>query len=532
VALAVRHRLEIDRALKQQCIPERVKKMKIRHQILAFGCCGVFGSTFIGGLGLWQIMGFPAQVANAVSSGQSLQASQAADMMHDAIRGDAQLALLGAARGEPALIVAAEQDLRDHKEEFKTQLEAVQALPMSAATRSALQAVKPVVVAYADAARSALEEAKTGASGGAQAQLQMRFLELEVLMGRLTESLQAENLRHNTEASDAVTSSTRIMTAALLLVAVVLVAGAIMIAKRMQAPMQHAVSVADRLAAGQLGVVIEPRGNDETFQLLGALLRLRDGVGEIVRNVKENADNVAIASAEIARGNSDLSQRTEQQASSLQETAASMEQLGSTVRLNAENAGQANQLALSASDVAVRGGEVVGRVVQTMKGINDSSRKIADIIGVIDGIAFQTNILALNAAVEAARAGEQGRGFAVVAGEVRNLAQRSADAAREIKGLISASVQRVQEGTALVNQAGETMSEVVGSIRRVSDIVAEISSASREQSAGVLQVGQAVSQMDQATQQNAALVEQSAAAANGLQKQAQELVGAVAVFTF
>ena len=246
--------------------------------------------------------------------------------------------------------------------------------------------------------------------------------------------------------------------------------------------------------------------------------------------VRHSAEGVASASSQIASGNNDLSARTEQQASALEETAASMEELSSTVRQNADNARQANQLAMSASTVAVQGGEVVAEVVQTMKGINASSSKIADIISVIDGIAFQTNILALNAAVEAARAGEQGRGFAVVASEVRNLAGRSADAAKEIKTLINDSVQRVEQGTQLVDKAGATMTEVVNSIRRVTDIMGEISAASSEQSAGVSQVGEAVTQMDQATQQNAALVEEMAAAAGALSAQAGELVSVVSVF--
>jgi methyl-accepting chemotaxis protein len=249
-----------------------------------------------------------------------------------------------------------------------------------------------------------------------------------------------------------------------------------------------------------------------------------------VGTVRGNAESVATASAQIAQGNQDLSGRTEQQASALQQTAATMEQLGTTVRHNADSAQQANRLAQGASSVAVQGGEVVGKVVSTMQAISDSSRKIGDIIGVIDGIAFQTNILALNAAVEAARAGEQGRGFAVVASEVRSLAQRSADAAKEIKALIGRSVEQVEQGTALVDQAGKTMNDIVGSIQRVSDIVAEIDSASVEQSSGISQVGQAVTQMDQSTQQNAALVEQSAAAAESLRAKAQQLVQLVAVF--
>ena len=295
-------------------------------------------------------------------------------------------------------------------------------------------------------------------------------------------------------------------------------------------PLAEAERAATRVAAGDLAFEIDTSGSDEAARLLGSLQAMRRSLAGVVARVRQNSESVATASSEIASGNSDLSARTEQQASALQQTAASMEQLGTAVNHNADSARQANQLALGASEVARKGGRVVGEVVDTMKGINDSSRRIADIITVIDGIAFQTNILALNAAVEAARAGEQGRGFAVVAGEVRNLAQRSAEAAREIKTLISASVERVEKGTALVDQAGTTMTEIVGAITRVTDIMAEISSASAQQSAGVSQVGHAVNQMDNATQQNAALVEESAAAAESLKLQAQQLVQAVAIF--
>ncbi len=302
------------------------------------------------------------------------------------------------------------------------------------------------------------------------------------------------------------------------------------IARTTTASVRAALRLAESVAAGDLSSKVQVSGRDEIGQLLRALGTMNDNLGHVVSDVRQNAEGVATASAQIAQGNNDLSARTEEQASALEETAASMEQLSSTVRQNADNARQANQLALGASTVAVKGGEVVSQVVTTMKGINESSKKIADIISVIDGIAFQTNILALNAAVEAARAGEQGRGFAVVASEVRSLAGRSADAAKEIKGLISASVERVEQGTALVGQAGETMTEVVSSIKRLTDIMGEISAASTEQSAGVAQVGEAVTQLDQATQQNAALVEQSAAAAESLKGQAQQLVQAVAVF--
>ena len=290
-----------------------------------------------------------------------------------------------------------------------------------------------------------------------------------------------------------------------------------------------AAAVARSVALGDLSSQV-PAAPGDSESIMAAMRHMSDELSGIVGQVRASSDCIALGVSEIAQGNSDLSSRTEQQAAALEETAASMVQLGATVRQTAENARQADALAANASAVAVKGGEVVGQVVATMKGINDSSRKIADIIGVIDGIAFQTNILALNAAVEAARAGEQGRGFAVVASEVRSLAKRSADAAKEIKGLIHASVQRVEEGSVMADRAVATMSEVVGSIQRVTHVIAEISTASGEQSNGVTQIGEAVAQMDRATQQNAALVEQSAAASESLRLQARQLVGAVAVF--
>ena len=304
----------------------------------------------------------------------------------------------------------------------------------------------------------------------------------------------------------------------------------VVITRAVTRPAGHALRAAQAIAQGDLAAEVPAGGKDEMGQLLNALTDMRNSLSNTVSAVRQNAEGVASSSAEIASGNNDLSARTEHQASALEETAASMEELGSTVRQNADNARTANQLAMKASTVATQGGQVVAEVVETMKGINASSNKIADIISVIDGIAFQTNILALNAAVEAARAGEQGRGFAVVASEVRSLAGRSAEAAKEIKTLIMASVERVEQGSQLVDKAGATMTEVVASIRRVTDIMGEISAASNEQSSGVAQVGEAVTQMDQATQQNAALVEEMAAAAKALSAQAGDLVNAVAVF--
>ncbi|MGK6311141.1 methyl-accepting chemotaxis protein [Variovorax sp. DT-64] len=301
-------------------------------------------------------------------------------------------------------------------------------------------------------------------------------------------------------------------------------------ARSITRPLGEAVKVAETVASGDLSARIKVESRDETGQLMNALRNMNASLARVVGEVRNGTDTIATASGQIASGNHDLSSRTEEQASSLQQTAASMEELTSTVKQNADNARQANQLALSASEVAVKGGDVVGQVVSTMASIHASSKKIVDIIGVIDGIAFQTNILALNAAVEAARAGEQGRGFAVVASEVRNLAQRSAAAAKEIKGLIDDSVGKVDAGTALVGEAGKTMEEIVGSIRRVTDIVGEISAASHEQTQGIEQINQAITQMDQVTQQNAALVEEAAAAAQSMQEQAGSLVQAVSVF--
>jgi methyl-accepting chemotaxis protein len=295
-------------------------------------------------------------------------------------------------------------------------------------------------------------------------------------------------------------------------------------------PIAQAVKVTRIVASGDLTQKIDASASDETGDLLRALRDMNANLAGIVSNVRTGAESIKVSSTEIAAGNQDLSSRTEQQASSLEETASSMEELTSTVKQNADNARQANQLAVSASAVAVKGGAVVSEVVGTMSAINDSAKKIVDIIGVIDGIAFQTNILALNAAVEAARAGEQGRGFAVVAAEVRNLAQRSAAAAKEIKTLIGDSVEKVDAGTALVDQAGTTMDEVVASVRRVTDIISEIAAASDEQRAGIEQVNQAITQMDQVTQQNAALVEEAAAASEAMQEQAGKLAQVVSVF--
>ncbi|MBI4294259.1 MAG: HAMP domain-containing protein [Betaproteobacteria bacterium] len=317
----------------------------------------------------------------------------------------------------------------------------------------------------------------------------------------------------------------------LILALLISAAIAIFMSRVIVRPLVTATALAGRIAQGDLTGDIQARGKDEIGQLLRALKDMSDSLRHIVENVRSSAEAIGTGTGQIASGNADLSQHIEEQASSLEETASSMEELTSTVKQNAENAKQANQLAIGASEIAVKGGEVVSEVVGTMSSINESSKKIVDIISVIDGIAFQTNILALNAAVEAARAGEQGRGFAVVATEVRNLAQRSAAAAKEIKALIGDSVEKVGTGTKLVDAAGKTMEKIVASVKRVTDIMGEITAASQEQSSGIEQVNRAITQMDEMTQQNAALVEEAASAAESLQEQAQTMEAAVAVFT-
>ncbi len=376
----------------------------------------------------------------------------------------------------------------------------------------------------------ALDDRKQEAIDKMNAECRPLLAELVSAAGRYAEHVEVHAAQDVTAADAAADTYEALMLTASVAAIALAVVLALVITRAIVAPINRAVEVAQTVAAGDLRSDIDAKGRDETGKLLAALKAMNDSLVRIVGSVRQSSESIATGSSQIATGNADLSQRTEQQAASLQQTAASMEQMNSTVKASADTARQATQLAGSASAAALKGGEVVGQVVLTMDDITASSKKIADIIGVIDGIAFQTNILALNAAVEAARAGEQGRGFAVVASEVRSLAQRSAGAAKEIKDLIGASVEKVQAGTRLVDDARTSMDDIVSQVKRVSDLIAEISAAAIEQTGGIGQVNTAVTQLDQSTQQNAALVEESAAAADSLSQQAAKLAQAVGVF--
>ncbi len=509
--------------------------MKFRTQIVSFGLAGIVLLGLTGGIGLVSTSRLGSAISESVESNVALTASHEGDMMHDALRGDAQRAMIGALTNATGNIDAAEKDYQDHARTLATAMEKLRSLPLSRESRESLASAVPLVQRYIDITGQFIQASKTDPTGAEKqmAAVQAAFAELEPRLAALTASIDKTNQQLSAEVGHSVDQTQMAIGISMAVAVVVLVVLATGITRAMLrqlgAEPQDAAALAQRVAAGDLATSIQLDSKD-TSSLMAQLRAMQHSLAEVVSHVRRDADGVASASVQIAQGNQDLSNRTEEQASALEETATSMEELSSTVKQNADNARQGNQLAASASAVAVKGGEVVGQVVQTMKGINDSARKIADITSVIDSIAFQTNILALNAAVEAARAGEQGRGFAVVASEVRSLAGRSAGAAREIKALISASVDRVEQGTALADQAGATMTEVVSAIRRVADIMGEISAASNEQSVGVSQVGQAVTLMDQATQQNAALVEESAAAAETLKSQAHALVHAVSVF--
>ena len=458
-----------------------------------------------------------------------------ANVALDSARGSIGRVFQAVAADDPKETATAHERLQANTAKFDAALAELAPLLVDPEGKGLLEKARAARQRYVAAYSKVLALLKEGdrAAAGKQAYGET-YTELHAFAGALRDQVDYQEKRFDLAGADsaAVYANARMVTLALSLAAIFVGVGfGLWITRSITVPIVAALRIAQTVAAGDLSGHFDASAGDETGQLLRALKEMNDSLHDIVGRVRKGSDAMATASGEIASGNLDLSGRTEEQASSLEETASSMEQMTSTVRQNADNARQANVLAASAAQVAQRGGAVVAQVVSTMDEINASSRKIVDIISVIDGIAFQTNILALNAAVEAARAGEQGRGFAVVASEVRNLAQRSAAAAKEIKTLIGDSVDKVDYGARLVAQAGSTMDEIVASVQRVTDIMTEISSASHEQESGIEQINQAIGQMDSVTQQNAALVEQAAAAAAQLQEQAAGLASVVSVFT-
>jgi methyl-accepting chemotaxis protein len=509
-------------------------RLTIKQRLLLMNLATLVFVSLVGLVGYYAVHVLD-QSMDAISTNSSAMKDQLqADQAHDALRADVLAARLAAEKNDPAEIKEVRQDTAEHISLFRKLIKDMDAASTDAEVHRAMEQVRPDVDRYLKSAEEMVELSLTNPAA-AQTKFPAfmdTFRVLEKSMAALSELIEKNSDATKAVGDEAVVKSRiHILGFGVLAVVVSLVVGQMM-SRAILGPLGEAVDFASRVAKGDLSSQIEVADLDvtETGQLKRALREMNGSLHGIVSQVRGGTDAIALASGEIAAGNMDLSARTESQASSLEETASSMEEMTSAVRQNSSNAGEANKLASSAADVATRGGAVMAQVVATMGGISTSSQKIVDIIAVIEGIAFQTNILALNAAVEAARAGEQGRGFAVVASEVRGLAHRSDAAAKEVRQLIEASAAQVSEGSALVGQAGGTMEEIVTSIQRVTTIVGDIATASREQEMGIDQVNQAIGTIDSATQQNAALVEQAAAAAAALQDQANRLAEAVKVF--
>jgi len=504
----------------------------IRRQLLVSNVVGMALAFLIGGVALLASQRLTQNSQAIAESGSALRAQMAADMMHDALRSDVLAALLAGVKHDEAPRKEIQADLAEHTETFKSSLAQLDGLDLDPGTRAAVQKVRPALDAYAAAAAEVVRLAFTDVAA-AEAQLpafQAAFKVLEDDMEALSGLIEARSAEVQAHSESTAQQARWLIGASAVLGALGLNWLSATISLRVAKPVRAAVAVAQRVASGDLSEPVPIQGSGETASLLEALAAMQSQLHALVETVSKTSDSIATGSAEIAVGNTDLSQRTEQTAAELQRTASTMDGLTSAVRQSAETARSGNELAEQASDVARRGGEAVGRVVDTMGAIHQASRRIADILGVIDSIAFQTNILALNAAVEAARAGEQGKGFAVVATEVRTLAQRSAQAAREIKTLIADSVDKVETGGAQVTEAGRTMDDIVTQVQKVAHMMADIQRTTAEQSDNIAQVGIAIQQVDRMTQQNAALVEESAAAADSLKQQAADLAAVVARF--
>jgi methyl-accepting chemotaxis protein len=514
-------------------LKRKKKIMNIKTRLIAYGLTCLVFLLILGGCGIWAIQTLVGSANVSAISTAALRHHMTADMMHDTLRSDILSAARAASLNQADQRAALEAELAAHVKNFQENMKEIEGLPLDKDIGAALASTRPRLDEYIKLCQSMFAlafdnpaEFETGYPRFIDS-----FSKLETEMEGLSDLIEKDAGKTNSAAKEKANFSEILMISILAVAALSLAILSLMLMSSILRSIRQVLAAVDNLNSGDSDLSHRlPQFHDEFAKLASGLNTFIGNLEGIIGQVRTGTDTIATASSQIASGNLDLSARTEQQASSLEETAASMEELTSTVKHNTENAHQANQLAVSAADVAVKGGQIVSQVVGTMNSISASSKKIVDIISVIDGIAFQTNILALNAAVEAARAGEQGRGFAVVASEVRSLAQRSAGAAKEIKALIDDSVTKVQLGGELVDKAGSTMEEIVNSVKRVTDIMGEITVASREQEAGIEQVNRAISEMDNVTQQNAALVEEAAAAAGSMQEQAMLLAQVVSVF--
>ena len=507
-------------------------QIRLRQALWVLGLAGVLGAFIIGAVSWRSVSLLGQQVEQQTAIGDAMQASGKADMMHDAIRADVLSAVLAAQNNDPEGVKGAKTDLAEHAKELLQQLDETKKADIPPAIAAQINALVPTAQAYINAGKDIQDAVEKDASVAMKKlpDFIQAFEALEKSLAAPGEALEAF-AEDEKKVGQALVQDVRVqMGVAFVIALVVILLICLSIMSSVMAAIENASKLTQSVSAGDLTQTIRVEGYAEIRVLLHHLSEMNGNLQRVVSDVRSAAVSVATGAEQVAHGNHDLADRTEEQASSLEQTAAAMHQLSASVTQNAENVQKASELASKASHVAQEGGGVVSEVIQTMHRIDESSRKISDIIGVIDGIAFQTNILALNAAVEAARAGEAGRGFAVVASEVRSLAGRSAEAAREIKALIMASVNEVNQGTALVNKAGETMGHVVSSIGSVTHIMQDISGTLREQTGGVSQIGEAIAHLDQAVQQNAALVEESSAAADSLRDQSEKLVQNVAIF--